>query len=1101
MAGTYDGSIRINTKLNTNGFNSGIKSMTASLGKLAGAVGIAFSVTALVKLGKQAVELASDITEVDNVVSKSFGNMRTEMDELADKAIESLGMSRLTAYQTGATFMAMGKSMVDSMSAAKDMALELTRLTGNMSSFYNVRQEIASTALKSIYTGETETLKQFGVVMTETNLQQFAFEQGIRNKISAMTQSEKVMLRYKYVTEQLSFIGNDFLDTQNSWANQTRILSEQWKELLSVLGTGLITVLTPVVKGLNMIISALISVANTIGQIMAKVFGIQAQQFGAAEVEDAYSGIAGSAGDAADATDEYGNALDKAGKKAKNSLASFDKIDKLQKDTGKSATGPGVGSGGTKIETSNLAPDESTIDKTNEKIGKMIERAKELGEILVEGFAEGFKTDKLDSLKDNLDSIRDTLKRIWTDPEVSKAREKYVDSTAEMLGTIAGAAASISVSLAYGVTKGVDEALKDTEEFSKKKMTSIYGNMTRANEYITEFAKAVAEIGTAFESEGFSNIISFFEKLGIYVDLTLLDTLTGLFADFVEILTKPISDNAKEWKDFLENIFELTSNLLGPFDELLDNLIKNSDAYENSWLHKMLNGFAEKKSEDTKKWLDILNSGLETLIEMTEGFNLEELLTVGPFKDEMVEFCETVDRKFYETLENIKTWFAELPYNIGFAIGQTGAEFSKWYDDTKDWFDEKLPELIKEMAVHFAVAAVEFLMELMKFVDKLPEWKDSIITKWDELWPTIGNHIKDYFLGLKDDAIEYGKQLITGFANGFNIGWAEIKDFLMPDFCKDVLDGFRKGFDINSPSKRMKEIGEYLIAGLKIAIGNDDAGTEISAFTENVLSSFTGSFNYENFHTIGMNSMSGLLDSFSENSETWDELMAVWWEESVTPWFTSDKWYEELTGFREGVNISFEDMKLSWDDAMLAWWTESVAPWFMVERWQKLGESVRNGMYVGVKGMVTDTVNLLNMIIIAFEQMANESVRSLNKIIKGYNKIAAKTGESSIGSVSDISLDRIQIPKLAQGAVIPPNSQFLALLGDQTKGPNIEAPASLIKEMSKEGILESGIIEALRSSGVGEAKLILDGEVAGRMILPHILNEWKRSGYNITVLE
>ena len=109
-------------------------------------LGLTFSTVALVKFGKEAIGVASDLAEVDNVVSKAFGNMRNEMDDLAASSIKNLGMSRLMAYQTGSTFMSMGKSMLDSSENAKNMALSLTKLTANMASFFNVSQDLASIA-------------------------------------------------------------------------------------------------------------------------------------------------------------------------------------------------------------------------------------------------------------------------------------------------------------------------------------------------------------------------------------------------------------------------------------------------------------------------------------------------------------------------------------------------------------------------------------------------------------------------------------------------------------------------------------------------------------------------------------------------------------------------------------------------------------------------------------------------------------------------------------------------------------------------------------------------------------------------------------------
>lgn len=331
-----DGTFRIDTRFDTEGAQKGINSLTSSLKKLGSVVASVFAVGAIIKFGKESIGLASDLVEVDNVVSKAFGNMRGEMDALADTAITQLGMSRLTAYQTGATFMSMGKSMLDSADDAKVMALELTKLTGNMSSFFNVSQDLASIALKSIYTGETETLKQYGVVMTETNLKEFARAQGIKKAYSEMTQSEKVMLRYKYVTEQLSFIGDDFVDTQDSWANQTRILKEQWKEFMSVIGSTLISVLTPAIKVLNQVVSSLISATKAIQSALSSVFGIQIQQ-----MSDATQATAG----ATSAMEDYGDAVQEAGKKAKKNVAGFDELNTLAdtKSSGGSKGGSSVG--------------------------------------------------------------------------------------------------------------------------------------------------------------------------------------------------------------------------------------------------------------------------------------------------------------------------------------------------------------------------------------------------------------------------------------------------------------------------------------------------------------------------------------------------------------------------------------------------------------------------------------------------------------------------------------------------------------------------------------------------------------------------------------
>ena len=167
----YDGSIRINTQLNTRGFERGAKGLLSGIERLGnsirgmiGSLGFAIGIAGLVSFGKKAIETASDIQEVQNVVDTAFGSMSYKMEEFASTAVKQFGISQLSAKQLGSTFMAMGKSMVGDMETASNMALNLTARAADMASFYNKSVQETSTALKSIYTGETESLDRKSVV-------------------------------------------------------------------------------------------------------------------------------------------------------------------------------------------------------------------------------------------------------------------------------------------------------------------------------------------------------------------------------------------------------------------------------------------------------------------------------------------------------------------------------------------------------------------------------------------------------------------------------------------------------------------------------------------------------------------------------------------------------------------------------------------------------------------------------------------------------------------------------------------------------------------------------------------------------------------------
>ena len=400
-----DGHLNFDTEIDTKGFNKGVKSISKSAKGLSASlknIGAAFTgflaleaVKTMIKVANQAIELSSDMQEVQNVVDTAFGSMAYKAEEFADTAIDQFGMSRLAAKRTASTYMAMGKSMGLSMEAASDMAIETAKLTGDVASFYNISQDLAVVKLKGIWTGETEALKEIGVVMTEANLQQFAFNKGLTKQYKNMSQAEKVALRYEFVMDALSDAQGDFARTSDSWANQTRVLSERWKELLSIIGGGLIRVFTPVVQVINNIMAALINLANTFANTMGQLFGWNK------EVKVS----AGVSTDAAEGQEELAGATAAAGKAASGALASFDKLDVLQQNT---AAGGGGGATISEMEIVDTEPlqDNSTV------IDKVSDRIKQLQPYV-------------DRLRGAWDRLKEAFSNYWNSPGVQKIVEWF----------------------------------------------------------------------------------------------------------------------------------------------------------------------------------------------------------------------------------------------------------------------------------------------------------------------------------------------------------------------------------------------------------------------------------------------------------------------------------------------------------------------------------------------------------------------------------------------------------------------------------------------------------------------------------------------------
>lgn len=351
MAQTYDGSIRINTKIDQTGFQKGVNGLGTQLRSLAKLVGAAFGVAKIVAFGKEAISLASDLAEVQNVVETAFGSMTDQVDAWAQNSIKQFGMSELAAKRMASTYMSMSVGSGLQGQNAADMAMKTAERAADIASFYNKDLSEADTMLKSIWTGETESLKQIGVVMTQTNLDAYALANGFGKTTSQMTQSEQIMLRYRYVMAQTRLAAGDFVKTQGSWANQTRILSEQWKQFLSIMGQGLIQVLTPALQFLNSFMSVLIGWAQTFSGVVSALFGTQASAAGSAQSAMAGAsasavGLAASTESASDAQQDLADSAKAANSELQKQSASFDEMNILQSDTPSSSGSSGSSSGG-----------------------------------------------------------------------------------------------------------------------------------------------------------------------------------------------------------------------------------------------------------------------------------------------------------------------------------------------------------------------------------------------------------------------------------------------------------------------------------------------------------------------------------------------------------------------------------------------------------------------------------------------------------------------------------------------------------------------------------------------------------------------------------
>lgn len=326
------------------------------------------SVAALIKFSKSCIDVGSSVAEVQNVVDVTFSGMTDAVNEFAENAMFSYGLSELSAKQYTGTMGAMLKSMGLSKQEASDMSITIAKLAGDFASFYNLDTDETFAKIRSGISGETEPLKQLGINMSVTNLEAYALSQGITKAYNSMSQGEQALLRYNYLLSVSADAQGDFARTSGSWANQVRILQLQWESFKSSLGQAFIAVLTPAIQMLNKLLSWINGVTKAFASMIATLTGSKVETSTTA-VTDGLNSAGGAASSATDASNGLGNSLKKAAKAAR-SLMGFDELNILNTQSNsdnESSSGGSIGSvtGNVETVTETIGEDQS------ESIGKL----------------------------------------------------------------------------------------------------------------------------------------------------------------------------------------------------------------------------------------------------------------------------------------------------------------------------------------------------------------------------------------------------------------------------------------------------------------------------------------------------------------------------------------------------------------------------------------------------------------------------------------------------------------------------------------------------------------------------------------------------------
>ena len=855
-------------------------SLAAALGKLYASYWLLFRAFSKIK---DAIDISSSLTEVENVVRTTFGNYEKLIQDFSKTSIQDFGMSELTAKQVASRFQAMGTAMGFSQGKMADMSLQLTKLTADMASFYDMEQSDVARNLQAVFTGETEPLRKYGLDLTQATLKEWAMKQGLDADISSMTQAEKTMLRYQYVMANTAAAQGDFARTSDTWANQVRILKQSFEQLAAIIGGALINAFKPFVRTLNAVMQKVIDFATTVTNALGSIFGWKFE-ISAGGLADDWSDAAGSAADIAESTGQAAKNVEKMNK----GLRAFDELNLITTPDNSSGSGSG-GSGGGGASGGGASGGLVQVDTIFKDYESQIRSLRELGAYIS-------------------DALSDAMESIDWDRIYSKARN-FGKGLADFLNGLITPRlfGDVGMTIASALNTAIYAALSFGEEF----------DWTNLGDSI---AAGVNRFFETFDFSALGRTINTWVH-GIY------DTITTAIGN---IKWSEVWDGVT---DFLSEIdLETISLIIGAFALKYAGKILTGKILKETIGKLISEKFVAAFGQESVK--SILSYVVPISLSVAVG---SLTFTIG--KDSIKKDAENLVKAYkdggflqylQESLKQLINPFEWINAYGGGILSQKG--ILDRYSDGVD-LNIKMPKKEDYASLD------EYQKALNDFNNNVP---DSLkvpssfdLKAWIDEWKQI-NGLDNVDLRA-EVVLPNLREKISGFKDDVKEWWGLDVELPVRNKLTTTLE------DVSSWWEDVKEYWGEKKLSIQTEIGEikgkiEEKWNEASEYIqENILPWFTK----DHWLEIGNGIKEGLSTKWEEFSTWWSDTgIAVWWNEKVSPWFTEDTWKNLGESIRKGLSKKWEEFTGWWENTgFYKWWNQDVAPKFTTDKWTFSGIS------------------------------------------------------------------------------------------------------------------------------------------------------------------
>ena len=638
---TNVGEIDLSLILNSDKFNSQLKNVdsqadkastkiSSTLSKIGKAVAVAFSVTAIVKFGKECLNVATETSNawigLNSILTgqgKSFSQAKKFINDYIADGLVPLN-NAVGAYKNLALRGYSSDQIQKTMNALKNSATFARQSTYSLG-------DAVQTATEGLKNENSVVVDNAGVTKNVAKMWE-DYAKKIGKTTNNLTQAEKIQAEVNGILEETKFQSNDAALYANTYSGKIAQLNSAFTNMKTAIGNAIQPLAKLFVPIITTAVNAVTKLFTALSGLLS-LFGLKADSV--ETVSNGIGDLSSNAGQASDAIDGVGDSAKKAGdkaKKASNNLAAFDNLNVLPKDTDSSSSSDSS-SGGSSGLTDSLDV-SSTIKEDTSAFDGLMGRVKELASIFKEGFNISFGNTNFDGIIQHLTNIKDTIIDIWTDPKVVGAANNWVQTLLFTLGQATGAVARIGVNLIEGFVGSIDKYLSQNVERIKSFIINMFNISSKDLKLTGNMWQALGEISDVFKGDTAKQIGADIIAMFANPFMSVVQLCSKFALDVKGILFQPIIDNAEKIKSTLENVMKPIQTFTGTLAQAMTYVGDKWNEVYDQHIHPLMESIKTGLSDTFEKFLEVYNTYVVPFLQnLANNFNDLWNTHLKPFVD------------------------------------------------------------------------------------------------------------------------------------------------------------------------------------------------------------------------------------------------------------------------------------------------------------------------------------------------------------------------------------------------------------------------------------------------------------------------------------